>query len=360
MTFREYNISPMYVRNGLDYDSLDVGTLCLSPNINPWSERKPMNFGASSLAEREAYYPNISGFKINNSVLEYDKPTALNGYWLSDFSLYNHTARKPSNVVIEQNFFEDPTTNKGQDKNPLVLTLLLPNTEVVKKWASETIIQADTVSITDINGVVLPSSVNGQYARSSLAGISETNYSIQIQLSLDLSAYNELNNYSFTYYIWYGNSSNYKKFKIPSGDTVTITGKVLSYGVNISATIVPLDKFPPYTISNYSNLSTGTFNSTNSTYTFNTFRIEGIAKSVDSSYIYQFQNKTGWNLYYRVLNSDGTIKVADTLIPVAYTADATATVGRYYITSSLQWTINNVVNGNEIRFVIKPESGYFV
>ena len=48
MTFREYNITPMYVRNNLNYDSLDVGTLCLSPNINPWSERKPMNFGASS------------------------------------------------------------------------------------------------------------------------------------------------------------------------------------------------------------------------------------------------------------------------------------------------------------------------
>ena len=50
-------------------------------------------------------------------------------------------------------------------------------------------------------------------------------------------------------------------------------------------------------------------------------------------------------------------QVRDTLVPVTYIADATETAGRYYITSSLQWTINNVVNGNEIRFVIKPETG---
>ncbi len=29
------DIDPMYVRNGLDHDSCDVGTLCLSNKINP-------------------------------------------------------------------------------------------------------------------------------------------------------------------------------------------------------------------------------------------------------------------------------------------------------------------------------------
>ena len=50
MAFKTSNIDPMYVRNGLDHNSLDVGTLCLSSKINPWSANKPMNFGSASYA----------------------------------------------------------------------------------------------------------------------------------------------------------------------------------------------------------------------------------------------------------------------------------------------------------------------
>jgi len=97
-----------------------------------------MNFGASSLTDREAYFPNISGFKINNRLLEYDKPTSLNGYWLSDFSLYNHTARKPSNTIQNEFVLEAQDgngngTGYGKAVNNIAIRIDLPNTEVVKK-----------------------------------------------------------------------------------------------------------------------------------------------------------------------------------------------------------------------------------
>lgn len=373
MKFREYNISPMYVRNGLDYDSLDVGTLCLCPNINPWSERKPMNFGASSLTDREAYFPNISGFKINNRLLEYDKPTALNGYWLSDFSLYNHTARKPSNTIQNEFVLEAQDgngngTGYGKAVNNIAIRIDLPNTEVVKKWANETSIQADTVTLTDSNDITLSGSYVDGYARASLASISETNHYLTIPLTLDLSTSLAGSTINRTFKIWYGNSTDYKKFQITDGSTVTLSIKILNVGVNITASYDPMDNFPPMTIDS-NPLYNGVYDSFNKRFTLTYLNIEGASKAVSTfptNYYRSFESKIGWSLKYQITGNSG-IKVSLTDVPstMYYNADATGTSGRYYVrwSGSLIFDAangvpNGIESGDTIQFRMIPTS-YF-
>ena len=372
MAFKTSDIDIMYVRNGLDHDSLDLGTLCLSNKINPWSTYKPMNFGSASYANRVLAIPGISGFKISGQQLVYDKPTSGYGYWLTDFEGYNPNARKPTNMTQEEYVLEDLSNpGKGKPSNPITVLVDIPNTEVVSKWATEQSIQADTVSLTDANGIVLNSSISGEYARVALSTLDEGSHYARIPITLNLSSYNVNTTVSFTFYIWYGNSSSYNKFQIPDGKTVTLKVKILASTVLITYSHEPLDLFPPLSIDTATSYSTGTFTSASSQYTLTTFGISGMTKpDLDypiNQYI-RFQNKTDWTLQYTILNTSGntiqSYKNVPSTISTYMSVDATGTPGRYSIAWSGSITFGAVngdvpiQSGYTIRFRITPGPSY--
>lgn len=373
MAFRTSNIDPMYVRNGLDHNSLDVGTLCLSPKINPWSANKPMNFGSASYAARVAAIPSVSGFKIVSRQLVHDPPTATYGYWLSDFEGYDHYARRPSNVIQNEFVLEAQDgnglgTGYGRPTNSFAIRVDIPNTAVVLKWADEVAIQADTVSLTDTNDIVLPGSYSDGYARASLASMSETNHYLTVPLTLDLTSNRAGSTINRTYKIWYGDSNDYKKFQIPEGSTVTLSIKILNVGVNITASYDPMDNFPPLTIDS-NPLYNGVYDSFNKRFTLTYLNIEGITKSVSTypiNYYRSFENKIGWSLKYQIVGNSGT-KVSLTDVPgtMYYNADGTGTPGRYYVRWSgsivfdaASGVPNGIETGDTIQFRMIPTTYY--
>ena len=369
MAFKMSDIDPMYVRNGLDHDSCDVGTLCLSNKINPWSERKPMNFGSASYAARQTGIANISGFKIVNRLLQHDPPTAAYGYWLSDFEGYDHNARRPSNViqnefVLEQQDGNGLGTGYGKPVNNLVVRVDVPNTAVVHKWATETAIMADTLTVTEsISGVDVT------LASASLASLSETNHYLNVPIVVDLSSNLAGSTVNKTYKIWYGNADDYKKFQIPGGTTVTMAIKILNVGVNVTAGYDPLDWFPPMTIDSNPLYNGEYVGGSTKRFTLQYLNIEGQTKSVPTfptNYYRSFESKIGWSLKYKIVRNDGSEKVPLTDVPptMYYNADATGTPGRYYVrwSGSLVWDTTNVTGGIEtgdtIQFRMIPTNYY--
>ena len=369
MAFKMSDIDPMYVRNGLDHDSCDVGTLCLSNKINPWSERKPMNFGSANYAARQTGIANISGFKIVNRLLQHDPPTATYGYWLSDFEGYDHNARRPSNVIQNEFVLEEQNssglgTGYGKPVNNLVIRVDVPNTAVVHKWATETAIMADTLTVTEsISGI------DATVASVSLASLSETNHYLNVPIVVDLSSNLAGSTVNKTYKIWYGNADDYKKFQIPNGTTVTMSIKILNVGVNVTAGYDPMDNFPPLTIDSNPLYNGEYIGGSTKRFTLIYLNIEGITKSVSTypiNYYRSFESKIGWSLKYKIVRNDGSEKIPLTDVPstMYYNADGTGTPGRYYVrwSGSIVWDTTNVPGGIEtgdtIQFRMIPTTYY--
>jgi len=331
-----------------------------------------MNFGSASYTNRVAAIPGVSGFRIDSRQLVHDPPTAGYGYWLTDFEGYDHSARGPVNMVQEEFVLEDlSNVGHGKVNNPMVVLINVPNTEVVLKWADEQIIQADTVSLTNAAGVVLPSSQAGQYARVALNTLNEGSHYARMPITLDLSSYSTNTTVTFTFYIWYGNSSDYNKFQIPGGTTVTLKVKILASTVLVSYSYEPLDLFPPLTVDSSTSYSTGAFDSPNKRYTLTTLGISGVTKSgLDypvNQYL-RFQNKTDWALQYTILDGSGNTlqayKNVSTTISSYMSVDATGTPGRYSVIWSGSMTFG-VINsdiaieaGYTIKFRLTPGSSY--
>lgn len=351
------DISLMLVRNTLSEPTLDLGTLCLSPRINEWSEFKPVSSPAPTLNEATRNY--ISGFAPIGRVMTYIRPSGGKNspFRLGDFRGYNTLARRPINTQLEQNCFEiSENDHIGRPDEAFEFNVVVPNTVVVKRWDAEHGI--DTLTICDENGIILQgSSQQGSgYAQYKLSDLSETNYSVRIGIKMDLSGYRTNQTFSKVCQIWYGNADDWKKAQIPGGDTVTITGKILPLGVIVNVTFTPLDRFPPMNISNSSTAVSTSYNSSTKVLTVNNIRLEGLIKEASSmSDRLNFQNLTGWELQYQVRDAaTSTIKVPFTKIPVSVYADATALPNNYYCGSSQSWTISNVVAGDYVTIRMEP------
>lgn len=379
MAFKTSDIDIMYVRNGLDHDSLDLGTLCLSNKINPWSANKPMNFSSTSYSQRVNQMAVTSGFKVDSRKLVHEPPTAEKGFYLTDFEGYDPKARRPSNVIQNEFVLEEQNgsgigTGYGKSSNSLVIRVNVPNTAVIHKWATEMAIMADTVTLTDTNDITLPGSFSDGMARASLASLTETNYYLNVPINIDLSSNLAGSIVNKTYKIWYGDSNDYKKFQIPEGSTVTLSIKILNVGVNVIASYDPLDNFPPLNIDS-ATLYNGTYDSFYKRFTLTYLNIEGIKKVVQESpnnFYWSFENKIGWSLKYEITGNSGT-KIPSTTVPTTmyYVADATGTPGRYYVrwSGSLIFDETNapgrsggipggIESGDTIQFRMVPTNYY--
>ena len=374
MAFKTSDIDIMYVRNGLDHDSLDLGTLCLSNKINPWSANKPMNFSSTSYSQRVNQMAVTSGFKVVSRQLVHEPPTAANGFYLTDFEGYDPKARKPSNVIQNEFVLEEQNgsglgTGYGKPINNLVIRVDIPNTAVVHKWDTETSIMADTVTLTDTNDITLPGSFSDGMARASLASLSETNHYLNVPITIDLSSSLVGSIVNKTYKIWYGDSNDYKKFQIPDGSTVTLSIKILNVGVNITAGYDPLDWFPPMTIDS-NPLYNGAYTAGNKRFELTYLNIEGLTKDVPTfpiNYKRSFESKIGWSLKYKIVDNNGNEKVSLRDVPstMYYNADATGTPNRYYVrwSGSLIFGLGyegnvDIVSGDTIQFRMIPTNYY--
>lgn len=379
MALPNTGITTNLVKVEIGSSSNNVGQLCTHSNINPWSTYKPINVPSVVLNDATRGY--VSGFKISERVLYYDKPTggAMSPYRLGDFRGYNHVARRPSNVIQNEFVSEEQNgsglgTGYGKSSNSLVIRVSVPNTEVIHKWATEMAIMADTVTLTDTNDITLPGSFSDGMARASLASLSETNYYLNVPITIDLSSNLAGSVVNKTYKIWYGDSNDYKKFQIPEGSTVTLSIKILNVGVDVTASYDPLDNFPPLNIDS-TTLYNGVYDSFYKRFTLTYLNIEGIKKVVQESpnnFYWSFENKIGWSLKYEITGNSGT-KIPSTTVPTTmyYVADATGTPGRYYVrwSGSLIFDETNapgraggipggIEDGDTIQFRMVPTSYY--
>ena len=358
------------VYGGLTVDTRDVGTLCSSPNINPWSTYKPVSVPSVVLNDATRAY--VSGFKIAERVLYYDKPTGgeLSPYRLGDFIGYNPVARRPSNASCQQNINEVGTTyHYGPGDAALAFNIVLPNTEVIKRFVTEQATSVNKISVffrsaSGYNGSQ-PYTVNSVLGSVAIVSgnLSETNYSFRIGVTLNLNTWLTGSTFTIIGDIWYGDESDPKKFQIPGGDTATITGRILPLGVIISASFTPYDHFPPNSISNYETLVPAGGSTLNgSTLTISSLRIEGSNKlTANTTDLYNFASEkgVGWVLQYQVSNNNG-IKVAYTNVPAGYySASATATQGYYYVALTTNLVLSNIAIGDTIQFRMEPIGSTF-
>ena len=363
-------ITTTIVKQAIGASSDNVGYLCSSPNINPWSTYKPVSVPSVVLNDATRGY--VSGFKISEMVLYYDKPTggALSPYRLGDFRGYNHLARRPSNASCQQNINEVGTTyHYGPGDAALAFSILLPNTDVIKRFVSEQAISVNKISVFFRNASGYsgsqPYTVNSVLGSAAIvsSNLSETNYLFRIGVTLNLNTWRTGSTFTIIGDIWYGDDSDPKKFQIPGGDTVTITGRILPLGVIISASFTPYDHFPPNDISNYETLvPVGGSTLNGSTLTISSLRIEGSIKATANTtdrYNFSIEKGVGWVLQYQVSNHNG-IKVAYTNVPAGYyNASATDNWGFYYVALRTNLVLSNIAVGDTIQFRMEPIGSTF-
>jgi len=108
-------VSVYDVQRALGTNKIDVGSLCLRPNINMWARYKPIKYASvqqlTSAQWTEKRYgvgrstslPLIdNNGRLNHDVWNYDKPTggASSPYRLTDFARYYHVAPCPVRLIF--------------------------------------------------------------------------------------------------------------------------------------------------------------------------------------------------------------------------------------------------------------------
>lgn len=108
-------VSVYDVQRALGSTKIDVGSLCLRPNINMWARYKPIKYAsvqqlttAQWNEKRHGVYRSTSlplidnNGRLNHDVWTYDKPTggASSPYRLTDFSRYYHVAPCPVRLIF--------------------------------------------------------------------------------------------------------------------------------------------------------------------------------------------------------------------------------------------------------------------
>lgn len=305
------HISPALVRQALDYNPISVGSVCSSPNIEQWSEYKPINYSGETLPA--SVRSTATGFIIDGLTqhLVYDKPKggASSPYRLADFRQYRHDARPPQNTKINQDTFQyNEATPWGPSEAIFSIPIVLPNTYVVQRWKNEAATYADTVSVYDASGVVLPDDEGiGGKARYSLAPYTESYTTVWFSVKVDLSNVHTGMQYSFTFQIWYGSSvtENWKRFRLTGGDTITITGKVVPLSVMMNVGVLPLWHFPPLTVNNYDTAVTYSYNASTKQLSITNMRLEGdMSAGATSSDISNFEMGLDWKYQYQIFDKN--------------------------------------------------------
>ena len=249
------DVGVLMVRNVLGYPSTDLGTLCSCENVNIWSRYKPVRAAMDVLTD--TLRNELTGFKINPNTLylEWDKPTGgtTSPYRIGDFRGYNHDARRPTCVTIPLDLYVE---NESQINNyrEFSFNFTLPEAETMLALANDAMVgNLDTLAFAMPNGTLFKG-----YMGSSQASIDDkccakltdlaiggavstisANIILPNSLRYDYNVTSIGQKYKIEIVPWLGNarSGDYKKAKIPGGDSVVIEGKIVSttYVINLDA-----------------------------------------------------------------------------------------------------------------------------
>ena len=248
-------VSVMEVRNITGCPSTDVGTLCSCNNVNIWSRYKPLS--ASVLTLNDTLRNSLTGFKINPTTLyiEWDKPTGgpSSPYRLGDFREYNHDAKQPSNRHIYLDLYVENDSQINNYKE-FSFNYTLPEAETILAMANDTNLgRLDTIAFAKPDGTLFDgycgsstsNSINNKcWAKlSDLAfggAVSTISANIKLtSLRYDYGRTHIGQKYKIEIVPWLGSSlsGDYKKAKIPGGDSVIIEGKIVNtaYVINLDA-----------------------------------------------------------------------------------------------------------------------------
>ena len=354
MALPNTNISVAMVKAELGAATNNVGQLCIHPNINMWSTYKPISLPSPIL--NDATRNTAHGFKLVSQKLEYDKPTgtANSPYRLGDFRGYDKNARKPSNGEGEQNFFTvESGGNSGPSDRTVVITIPLPNTELIKRLIASYSIQYCSIYKAGTSNRI------GQVNIASM-NVSESNRFVKIPTLVDLQYTRPGQTYTDTFDIWYESDSQPRYFQIEGGSKATVKCKVLQRGVVLSSRIVPTDSFIPFTID--SDLSTATLSG--GTLSINYIKISGKGKNaMDSGRNFtmysNFNSKTNWELRYSVIEANGDVRYKDVIVPNWSSVSATSTqpsnlnygtYGSFNIVTNTPIVVTGMSDGCEVTF----------
>ncbi len=354
MALPNTNISTSLVGTTLGSSSRDVGTLCTHPHINEWSPYKPISSGSITLSEE--FREQVSGFLIIGRYLSYNKPTggANSPFRLGDFRGYEHTARKPQNTTINSNVMalnEGDTT--GPDNALISISVTLPDTTTFKKLMEE--YQVTHCSIYNQSDEYIGNQ------RMSLSAISETNSILFGSVNLDLSSIPVGGTFNRSLKIYYGNSTDYRRFQVPGGDSISVSGKILPKGVKVATGILPTDSFVPHGITSVD--YTSSYNNGTGVFTMTYLNITGPGKNSGDTYkntiMYNnFSAKINWKLKYSVTDANNNIKVTERDVPNWSSLNAYIDqhptglhdLGIWRIVNSAPLTLSGMAHGDTVTF----------
>lgn len=289
------------IRDTLGETTLALTELCSSPKINEWSPYKPIN--NSVVPRTTATRDYISGFRVVNNYLEYDKPTGTSEspYCQGDFRGYNHYARKPgvenfNKVVLDNNI--DLVQN---GKVGVVINITNPDQECFAKVLNENMpTLTPTISIYEVVGGVENFIVGGLPITNGSDGITRVNFDAIFSFTEGIPPSGTILNK--TYNIWYGDAGQTKRFRIHGADTFTVSVKIISAYPKVQLTLDTSDFLAIGTSSISSYIYD--YNMNTKTLVINTLQLTGVTKGPAT---FQYTDGHTYSVDYRGLDSNTNV-----------------------------------------------------
>ena len=376
------DISPMHVRNILDYPSTDIGTLCggvaeVVKKINEWSPYKPFRLGKDFITDtdRETY----CGFVINSltKYLEYAPPRGGSSepYRIGDYREYNHYAKKPSVLDLKLDLYVENKYNIA-NYSEFSFNFTLPQIQTLVKCGKDPSVNIDMISFR-LSGITCNGTIgsnelnlNGKCAaKISDLGLSDTtSRTIFVKVTnINLKNYgaNDIGDlYNLPIEVWYGNyaQEDFTKCKLHGGEYAKIYGKIVSTSVVVNYDAMTGD-YPP--INAKDSVCSGTFNQSAGTYSISNLQIKGDIKDdttgEDVHNFERFKDNGMFRIQYIVSRNYNIIATCDNVL-TAYPSVSSGTSASvnlqnktYSVIIANGFTIGGLQKGDMILFRLNPD-----
>ena len=286
------------IRDTLGETTLALTELCSSPKINEWSPYKPIN--NSVVPRTTATRDYISGFRVVNNYLEYDKPTGTSAspYCQGDFRGYNHYARRPnvddvSIVVLDNNAGLISTGDV-----PVSVNITNPDQTCFAKVLNENMpTLTPTISIYEVVGGVENFIVGGLPITNGADGVTRVSFTVHFN-----TVPNTGSTTVKTYNIWYGDAGQTKRFRIHDADTFNVSVKIISAYPKVQLTLDTSDFLAIGTSSISSYIYD--YNMNTKTLVINTLQLTGVTKGPAT---FQYTDGHTYSVDYRGLDSNTNV-----------------------------------------------------
>ncbi|NCB96297.1 MAG: hypothetical protein EOM35_07585 [Negativicutes bacterium] len=275
MALSTTKITLKQIRDTLGETSLALTELCSSTKINEWSPYKPIN--NSEVPRATATRDYISGFRVINNYLEYDRPTGTSNspYCQGDFRGYNHYARRPSVENFNKVVLDNNTDFVQSGNVSVVVNITNPDQECFAKVLNENMpTLTPTISIYEVVGGIENFIVSGLPITNGVDGITRVSFTAQFSFTQMPPSGTILTK---TYNIWYGDAGQTKTFRIHGADTFTVTVKVISAYPKVQVSLETSDFLAIGSVNPITNYSYD-YNMNTKTLVINNLQITGLTK----------------------------------------------------------------------------------